>query len=335
MAQRAQSWEGSEMNKAIVIHEHGGPEVLKFEDYPVGDPGPGEVCVRQEAIGLNFIDVYHRTGLYPAKLPFVPGREGAGTIMAVGAGVSDFKPGDRVCAYDPLGAYSGIRKLPANRLLPIPDGVSFETAAAITLKGMTVCYLMDMTWQVKPGDTILLHAAAGGVGQMAVQWAKAAGARVIGTVGSDEKAAIVRELGCDEVINTRSEDFVARTRDLTGGRGVDVVYDSVGKDTFERSLDCLRPRGLMVSFGNASGPVSVPSLGILASKGSLYLTRTTLAHYYSDRDVELQSARKLFDKVRTGALKISIGQSFALKDAADAHRALEGRKTTGSTILVP
>ncbi len=323
------------MTKAICVHQFGGPEVLKYEDCAVGSPGPGQIRVRHEAIGLNFIDVYHRTGLYPNELPFTPGSEAAGVVTEVGEGVDAFKPGDRISYSGPLGAYAQERLMPATKALPLPDDIPFETAAAITLKGMTVCYLLTMTWPLKPGETILFHAAAGGVGSLAVQWAKSLGARVIGTAGSDEKAELARANGADEVINLRRENFVERVKVLTDGRGVDVVYDSIGKDTFEQSLDCLRPRGLMVSFGNSSGPVAVPNLGILASKGSLYLTRPTLAAYFSDRKVELDSAARMFDMVHKGTLSINIGQRFALADAAEAHRALEARETVGSTVLKP
>jgi len=323
------------MTKAITISAFGGPEVLTLEDREIGAPGKGEIRLKQEAIGLNFIDVYQRTGLYPNPLPFVPGQEGAGTVTAIGPDVTEFKPGDRIAYHGAIGAYAQERLLPAAKAVPLPEDIGFDIGAAIMLKGMTACYLLTMTWPLKPGETILFHAAAGGVGLLAVQWAKSIGAHVIGTVGSDEKADLAHAAGADDVINIRSEDFAKRVREITEGRGVDVVYDSIGKDTFEASLDCLRPRGLMVSFGNSSGPVSVPSLGILATKGSLYLTRPTTAHYFSDRAVELASASMLFDKVRDGTLSIKIGQRFALADAAEAHRALEGRQTTGSTILLP
>lgn len=323
------------MTKAIVIRKFGGPKVLKLEDVEVGDPGSGEIRVRHEAIGLNFIDVYHRTGLYPNELPFTPGSEAAGVVTAVGKGVSDFKEGDRIAYFNPIGSYAEERLMPASKAVPIPDDIEADVAAAIILKGMTVNYLLTMTWVLQAHDTALIHAAAGGVGLIAVQWARSIGARVIGTVGSDEKAELARQAGADEVINIRTENFTDRVRALTGGRGVDVVYDSIGKDTFEDSLDCLRPRGLLVSFGNSSGPVSVPNLGILAAKGSQYVTRPTLAHYYLDRETELRSAETLFNKVREGALNITIGQRFALADAAKAHKALEGRKTHGSTILTP
>lgn len=323
------------MTKAIVVKQFGGPEVLEFRDHEVGSPGAGEIRVRHEAIGLNFIDVYHRTGLYPNPLPFVPGQEAAGIVTEVGEGVTQFKAGDRIAYHGPIGSYAQERLMPADQALSLPDDIDFDTAAAIILKGMTACYLVTMTSPLKAGDTILYHAAAGGVGLIAVQWAKSLGVRVIGTVGSDEKGELARANGADEIINIREENFVERVKQFTDGKGVDVVYDSIGKDTFEASLDCLRPRGLMVSYGNSSGPVAVPSLGILAAKGSLYVTRPTTAHYFMDREVKLQSAATLFDKVRTGSLSVRIGQAFDLADVADAHRALEGRQTTGSTILRP
>ncbi len=323
------------MTKAIVIREFGGPEVLQPEEITLGDPGPGQIRVKHHAIGLNFIDVYHRTGLYPNDLPLTPGSEGAGEVTAVGADVTAFAPGDRVVYNGPIGAYAEERLMPAANAVPLPAEIDYETGAAIMLKGMTVCYLLTMTWPVTKDDTILFHAAAGGVGSLAVQWARAIGARVIGTVGSDEKAEMARANGADAVINLETEDYVARVRELTDGRGVDVVYDSIGKDTFETSLDCLRPRGLMVSFGNSSGPVSVPNLGILAGKGSLYVTRPTLGAYFPDAESLRDGAAKLFDMVRSGALSIHVGQRFALENVADAHRALEGRQTTGSTILQP
>jgi NADPH2:quinone reductase len=323
------------VTKAIRVHQFGGPEVLQYEAVSLPPPGAGEIRLKHEAIGLNFIDVYHRTGLYPNQTPFVPGSEAAGTVTAIGADVSDIQAGDRVTYHGPMGAYCQERNMPAAKALPLPADISFETAAAITLKGMTVCYLLTMTWPLKAGDTLLLHAAAGGVGSLAVQWAKHLGARVIGTVGSEEKAALARAHGADEVINLQQEDFVARVHALTGGRGVDVVYDSIGKATFERSLDCLRPRGLMVSFGNASGPVTVENLGVLAAKGSLYLTRPTLAHYFGDRETALEGAARLFELVRKGVLTVNIGQRFKLSEVAESHRALEGRRTVGSTILLP
>lgn len=323
------------MTKAIRVHEFGGPEVLRYEGIEVGSPAPGQIKVQHQAIGLNFIDVYHRTGLYPNDLPFTPGSEAAGVVTEVGKGVDNLRPGDRVTYFGPMGAYAQERLMPADKALPLPEDISFETAAAITLKGMTVCYLLTMTYPLKRGDVILFHAAAGGVGSLAVQWAKSLGVRVIGTVGSDEKAAQAIANGADEVINLRKENFAQRVQALTDGRGVDVVYDSTGKDTFMDSLNCLKPRGLMVSFGNASGPVAVPNLGVLASKGSLYLTRPTLAHYFNDHNTALEGASKMFERVRAGTLLINIGQRFDLANAAEAHRALEARETMGSSILLP
>lgn len=323
------------MSRAVLVRAFGGPEVLTIEDRALDAPGPGQLRIRHTAIGLNFIDVYHRTGLYPNPLPLVPGSEGAGEVLAVGEGVTDFKAGDRVAYQGVLGAYADERLLPAERAVPVPDGISDETAAAVMLKGLTAHYLLRWTHDVRPGQTLLVHAAAGGTGQLLAQWGKALGARVIGTAGGPEKAAQAALNGCDAVIDYRAEDFVARVKDLTGGRGVDVVYDGVGKDTFERSLDCLRPRGLMVSFGNATGPVSIPDLGILARKGSLYVCRPTTGSYYTDRATILAGAQALFDVLLSGAVTPVIGQRFALADVAEAHRALEGRATTGSTLLLP
>lgn len=323
------------MSKAVILRSFGGPEVLNIEDRELGAPGVGEVRLRHEAIGLNFIDVYNRTGLYPNPLPMVPGHEGAGIVEAVGEGVSDFKVGDRVVYSSALGAYATERLIDADALTPVPDDLDLDVAAAIMLKGMTACFLLTMTWPLKAGDTILFHAAAGGVGLIAVQWAKSLGLRVIGTAGSADKLALAKANGADEVINVRSQNVAEEVKKLTEGRGVDVVYDSIGKDTFEASLDCLRPRGLMVSFGNASGPVAVPNLGILAAKGSLFLTRPTSGAYFSDRKMRLESAALLFDKVRKGEIAVKIGQTFKLDDIKAAHGALEGRKTRGSTIIHP
>lgn len=323
------------MSKAIVITAHGGPEALEFKEWPVGDPGPGQLLVRQHAIGVNFVDVYQRTGLYPTKTPLVAGNEGAGEVTGIGEGVTGFKLGDRVVYQGSPGAYAEERLLLAEKAVPLPDAISYENAAAVMLKGTTAYFLLHRTWALKPGETILFHAAAGGVGLIACNWAKALGATVIGTAGSAEKLELARANGCDYVINYRTEDFAARVKEITGGKGVDVVYDGNGKDTFEASLDCLRPLGLMVSFGNASGPVSIPDLGILARKGSLFVTRPTGAHYFAHRDDLLTAAESLFSAVASGAVKPIIGQTYALKDAADAHRALEARKTTGSTILIP
>jgi NADPH:quinone reductase len=322
--------------KAIRIEKTGGPEVMQLVDVDLPPPGPGEVRIRQTAIGLNFIDTYHRNGLYPVKLPSGLGLEAAGVVEEAGEGVTHLKKGDRV-AYGngPIGAYAQARNAPANRVSKLPDGIADETAAAMMLKGMTVRYLLRETYKVKSGETILLHAAAGGVGLIACQWAKALGATVIGTAGSEEKAELARAHGCDHVILYKSEDVPARVRELTGGKGVPVVYDGVGKDTLTMSLDSLQPRGLLVSFGNASGPVDAFNVGLLAAKGSLYITRPTLATYAA-RDEDLQAnASDLFDVVKSGKVKIEVNQSYPLSEAVKAHQDLEARKTTGSTILVP
>jgi NADPH2:quinone reductase len=321
--------------RAIVVTAHGGPEKLSLEDWPLGEPGPGELRIRQQAIGVNFVDVYQRTGLYPTKPPFVAGNEGAGEVVAVGPGVTEFKIGDRVAYQGPAGAYAEERLLPADKAVKLPDGISAETAAAVMLKGLTAYYLLHRTFAVGQGTTLLWHAAAGGTGLIACQWAKALGATVIGTAGSDEKIALARENGCDHVINYATENFAVRVRELTGGRGVDVVYDGNGRSTFEASLDCLRPLGMMVSFGNASGPVAIPDLGILGRKGSLFVTRPTGAAYFSTRAELLEGAEALFAALLAGVIKPRIGRRFALADAAAAHRALEGRATTGSTLLIP
>jgi NADPH2:quinone reductase len=323
------------MSKAIIVHESGGPEVLKFEDRTLDAPGKGELLVRNTAIGVNFIDVYQRTGLYPMPHPYVAGQEGAGVVQAAGEGVTRFRPGDRVAYSGPTGAYAEERLLPASRAVPIPDEIDDDIAAAAFLKGLTVHYLFFLTHKLRKGETILFHAAAGGVGLIAGQWAHSLGVTVIGTAGSDEKAERALANGCDHVINYEKEDFAEKVRELTSGRGVDVVYDSVGRATFEKSLDCLRPRGLMVSFGNSSGPVSIPNLGVLAAKGSLFLTRPTGAHYHSTHSELLEAAGALFNAIADGRIRITIGQTFPLADAGDAHRALEGRRTIGSTILKP
>lgn len=323
------------MTHAVRIHETGGPSVLRWEEVEAGAPGPGEARVRHAAVGLNFIDTYHRSGLYPLPLPAVIGSEGAGTVVAVGPGVTEVVAGDRVAYAGPVGAYAEERLVPAHRLVPLPDGFDERLAAAAMLKGMTAQYLLRRTHRVEPGETVLLHSAAGGVGLIAAQWAKSLGATVIGTVSSDEKAALAREAGCAHVVVTSREDFVARVREITGGAGVRVVYDAVGKDTFLRSLDCLAPLGLMVSYGNASGPVEPVSPLLLAQKGSLFLTRPTLMAYTARRDDLLSSAADLFAVLLSGAVKVRIGATFALRDAAAAHVALEGRKTTGSTLLLP
>jgi NADPH2:quinone reductase len=325
------------MTKAIRIHETGGAEVLRYEDVEVGRPGPGEVRLTQSAIGLNFIDIYLRSGLYPLpSLPSVIGLEAAGTVEEVGAGVGDFAPGDRVAyASPPPGAYAEERLMPADRLVTLPDEISDRQAAAMMLQGMTVEYLIRRTYRVEPGDTVLFHAAAGGVGLIACQWLTYLGATVIGTVGSAEKAALAKAHGCHHTINYREEDFAARVKEITDGAGVPVVYDSIGQATFEASLDCLRPRGVMVSYGNASGPVTAFNPGILAQKGSLYLTRPTLFTYTASRADLLATAEALFDVVRAGAVKIEINQTYPLAEAAQAQQDLEARKTTGSTILLP
>jgi NADPH2:quinone reductase len=325
------------MAKAIVMHETGGPEVLQWEDFDPGAPEDGEVLVRHEAVGLNFIDVYHRTGLYPLPaLPAVPGMEGAGVVEAVGAGVTEFNPGDRVAyAGVPPGAYAQVRKIPAHRLVGLPDGISTGQGAAMMLQGMTARYLLRGCYDVGQGTWILIHAAAGGVGTIVCQWAKHLGASVIGTVGSAEKEKIASAHGCDHPIIYSEEDFAERVREITGGRGVDVVYDSVGRATFIKSLDCLRPMGTMVSFGQSSGPVAPLDLKILAGKGSLFLTRPSLMDYTAKREDLLAHATDLFEVVKSGAVKIEIQQTYPLSEAAKAHADLENRRTTGSTILVP
>ena len=321
---------------AIRIHQTGGPEVLQWEEISVGDPAPGQARVRHEAVGLNFIDTYHRSGLYPLPLPSGLGLEGAGVVEAVGEGVSDFVPGDRVAyAGGPVGAYSQVRCMPAERLLKLPDALSFETAAAMMLQGLTSAYLLRRTYRVQPGDAVLIHAAAGGVGLIACQWAKALGATVIGTVSSEAKAELAKQHGCDHIIYYSREDVAKRVRELTGGEGVAVVYDGVGKDTFMGSLDSLRMCGMMVSFGNASGPVPPFDPLLLTQKGSLFITRPTSMHYTAKRQDLLALGTELFDVVASGKVRIEVNQRYALSDAANAHRDLESRKTTGSTILLP
>jgi len=324
------------MAHAVRMHAGGGPEVLRWEEVETGAPGPGEVSLRQSAVGLNFIDVYHRTGLYKlASLPAVIGMEGAGTVTAVGDGVLDLKVGDRVAYAGVLGGYAQERLIAADRLVKLPDGLDEVTAAAAMLQGMTVRYLLRETYRCTSDTVLLFHAAAGGVGLIACQWARALGATMIGTVGSEEKAQLARDNGCTHVINYRTEDYVARVKEITGGAGCDVVYDSVGKDTFPSSLDCLKPKGLWVSFGNASGPVPPFDLALLSAKGSLYATRPTLMTYVARRDDLIANARELFEMLKTGAVKIVVGQSYPLSEAAAAHRDLEARKTTGSTVLLP
>ena len=321
------------MSRAIRIHAYGGPENLKFEDHSVSAPGAGEVRILQKAIGINYIDVYQRTGLY--KLPALPavlGLEGAGEIVAIGDGVSDLKVGDRVAYAGCAGAYAEERLAPADRMVKLPDAISFETGAAMMLQGMTVRYLMRQTYTVGPKTVMLFHAAAGGVGLIACQWARALGATMIGTVSSDEKAALARQNGCTHVINTRAEDFVARVAEITEGKGCDVVYDSVGKDTYQGSLQCLKPKGLWVSFGNASGPV--PPFDLTLLKGSLFATRPSLFAYTASRQDLLDNAADLFGMVTSGKIKIATHHRYALSEAAAAHRDLEARKTTGSIVLV-
>jgi len=323
------------MIMAIRIHETGGPEVLRWEEVEVGHPGPGEARLRHTAVGLNFIDVYHRKGLYSLPLPAVLGSEAAGVVEEVGGDVTEVKPGDRVAYAGPVGAYAQARVIRADRLVPLPADIGDRAAAAMMLKGMTAQYLLRRTCRVEPGDAILIHAAAGGVGLIACQWAKHLGATVIGTVSTEAKAALAREHGCDYTIVASREEFVARVREITGGRGVRVVYDSVGKDTFEGSLDCLQPLGMMVSYGNSSGPVPPFSPLVLSAKGSLFLTRPTLMTYTARREDLLATAAELFDVVRSGAVRIEIRQTRVLAEAAQAHRDLEARKTTGSTVLLP
>ena len=324
------------MPHAIRIHQTGGPEVLCWEEVDVPAPAAGEATVRHHAVGLNFIDTYHRTGLYPLPLPAGIGLEGAGVVEAVGTGVTEVKVGDRVAyAGGPVGAYAEVRNIPAHRLLKLPENIGFNTAAAMMLQGLTAAYLLRRTYRVQVGDAVLIHAAAGGVGLIACQWAKALGATVIGTVGSPAKAELARAHGCDHVINYSTEDFTQRVREITGGEGVPVVYDGVGKDTFMGSLDSLRPLGMLVTYGNASGPVPPFDLLLLSQKGSLFVTRPTIVHYTAKRaDLEALGA-ELFDVVGSGKVRIEVNQTYALKDAAQAHRDLEARKTTGSTILLP
>ena len=324
------------MSHAIRIHQTGGPEVLSWEEVDVPAPAAGEATVRQHAVGLNFIDTYHRTGLYPLPLPAGIGLEGAGVVEAVGAGVTEVKVGDRVAyAGGPVGAYAEVRNIPAHRLLRLPDAIAFATAAAMMLQGLTAAYLLRRTYRVQAGDAVLIHAAAGGVGLIACQWAKALGATVIGTVGSPAKAELAKAHGCDHVINYSTENFTQRVREITGGEGVPVVYDGVGKDTFMGSLDSLRPLGMMVSYGNASGPVPPFDVLLLSQKGSLFVTRPTIVHYTAKRaDLEALGA-ELFDVVASGKVRIEVNQTYPLKEAAQAHRDLEARRTTGSTILLP
>jgi NADPH:quinone reductase len=324
------------MTHAIRVHQYGGPEVLNWEEVDVGAPGPGQVRLRQTAIGLNYIDVYQRTGFYPQpSLPFILGMEGAGIVTAIGDGVKDLKVGRRVAYTSEVGAYAEERLVPADRVVRLPAGISDEIAASIMLKGMTAQYLLRRTYQVGPDTTLLFHAAAGGVGLIACQWAASLGATVIGTVGSAGKALIARAHGCTHVINYREEDFVTMVKAYTKGKGVDVVYDSIGKDTFPGSLDCLKPLGMWVSFGQASGPVPDFKITLLSQKGSLYATRPSLGNYTATRKDLVATANDLFDVVKSGKVKVSVNQTYPLAEAARAHSDLEARLTTGSTVLLP
>jgi NADPH2:quinone reductase len=324
------------MPHAIRFHQTGGPDVLRYESVEVPPPAAGEARVRHTVVGVNYIDTYHRGGLYPLPLPSGVGSEAAGVVEAVGPGVVDVKPGDRVgYCMGPVGAYSEVRNVPADRLIPLPADIADRDAAALMLKGLTVQYLFRQTYPLKGGETILFHAAAGGVGLIACQWARALGVTLIGTAGSDEKAALAKEHGAAHVIVYTRENFVERVKALTDGAGVPVVYDSIGKDTFPASLDCLKPRGLLVSFGNSSGPIAAFNLGMLAQKGSLYVTRPTLATYSARRADLLSMANELFGLVRAGRIRADVRQTFPLKEAAEAHRRLESRETTGATVLIP
>lgn len=323
------------MTSAVFVRKLGGPEVLSYEDTTVGAPGAGEVAVRQTAIGVNFIDIYQRTGLYKLDLPFIGGQEGVGEVTAVGPGVEGIANGDRVAYSGQQGAYATDRLLKADRVVKVPEGVEDRLVAGALLKGTTAYYLTHLTWVLKAGETILVHAAAGGTGSLIAQWASAKGVRVIGTAGSAEKVEAARKNGCSDVMNYREVDFAPKVRELTGGKGVDVVYDGVGKATFEPGLDCLRPRGLMVSFGNASGVVSIPDLTILSRKGSLYVTRPTTASYFASAEDYRVAAKAVLDAIADGTLRPEVNQTFALRDAAEAHKALESRGTTGATVLLP
>jgi NADPH:quinone reductase len=324
------------MSKAIRLHATGGPEVLRWEDVEVGEPGEGQARVRHTAVGVNFIDTYHRAGLYPLPLPSGLGSEAAGVVEAIGPGVTGVRPGDRVAYAGGLpGSYAEVRLLPASFLVLIPDGVTDQTAAAVMLKGMTAQYLIRRTYPVKAGETVLFHAAAGGVGLIACQWLKALGATVIGTVGSEEKATVARAHGCEHVIISTREDVARRVREITGGAGVPVVYDSVGKDTFMASLDCLRPLGLLVTFGNSSGKVTPFDISVLSQKGSLYLTRPTLATYTATRSDLEATAKEVFDVIRSGKVKVEVRHTYPLAKAEQVHRDLEGRRTVGSIVMTP
>ena len=322
------------MPHAIRVHAFGGPEVMKWEEVQIGEPEPGQVKIKQHAAGVNYLDVYHRTGLYPMALPITPGSEGAGQVIAVGEGVADLAVGDRVAYAGPIGGYAEERLIAADRLVKLPADISYEMAAAMMLQGMTVRYLVKETYPVTKDSVVLWHAAAGGVGLIACQWLAHIGATMIGTVGSDEKVKLARKNGCTHVVNYRTEDFVARVKEITGGAGVDVVYDSVGKDTFPKSLDCLKPRGMWVSFGNASGPVPPFEMGMLAQKGSLYATRASLFTYIAQRQALVDNANDVMDMVRLGRVKIRVTKTYPMADAAQAHRDLEARATTGSVVLL-
>jgi NADPH2:quinone reductase len=324
------------MAYAIRVHKTGGPEALQYDEVQVGEPGAGEVKLKQHAIGLNYIDVYLRTGLYPQPTsPFVPGMEGAGEVIAVGSGVTDLKVGDRVAYAGPAGGYATERLIPAARVVKMPDGIDYKTAAAMMLQGMTVRYLVRKTYDVRPGTVCLWHAAAGGVGLIACQWVKHLGGTLIGTAGGPEKCKLALDYGAAHCIDYKKDDFVAKVKEITGGKLCDVVYDSIGKDTFPASLDCLKPRGLFVTFGNASGPIEAVNPGMLAAKGSLFMTRPSLAAYTATRADLVETANDLFDVVGKGAVKINVNHTYALKDAGQAHRDLEARKTTGSIVLMP
>jgi NADPH:quinone reductase len=322
------------MPHAIRVHAAGGPDAMQWEEVQVGEPGPGQAKIKQHAAGVNYIDVYHRTGLYPLAAPFTPGAEGAGQVLAVGEGVTDIAVGDRVAYAGPIGGYAEERLIPAASLVKLPPDISYETAAAMMLQGMTVRYLVKETYPVTKDTVVLWHAAAGGVGLIACQWLSHIGAAMIGTAGSDEKAELAKSFGCRHVINYRTEDFVARVKEITGGAGVDVVYDSVGKDTFPKSLDCLKPRGMWVSFGNASGPVPPFDMGMLAQKGSLYATRASLFTYIASRQALVENANDVMDMVRFGRVKIKVTKTYPMAEAAQAHRDLEARATTGSIVLL-
>ena len=323
------------MAHVVRVHQHGGPETLKYEEIDVGEPGPGQVKLRQRAIGVNYIDTYQRSGLYKMPLPFVAGSEGSGDVIAVGPGVTDFKVGDRGAYAGAAGGYASERLMPADRLVKLPDSIDYNTAAAMMLQGMTVRYLLRQTYKVGPGTTMLLHAAAGGIGLIASQWAKHLGATIIGTASTADKMELAKAHGATHMINYKTEDWVARVKELTGGAGVDVVYDSIGKDTYPGSLDCLKPLGLWVTFGNTSGAITNFDILSLSAKGSLYATRPTLGTYVAKREDLLVNANELFDVVSKGIVKINVNHTYPLKDAAQAHIDLENRKTTGSIVLLP